>query len=216
MHSLSTIVQKQYIIMFGQLYIIVYRYCYIWHNQCTHMCTCATIPSGSRNKCIRRCIYHIIMIARACSNIVSTITPVRIQVHAWTHNTALHSALDMHVLHKVNVAMEFGVDTHVKSFQVCLGTIIHFRREGFGAVEEVHKWRRMKRRGALRRTSNHSQLCWRLPRKLPVCACMWLTLSNKALSFSALVHFFTIQLAQLIPSVSLIIVHVCTCANVNM
>ena len=57
----------------------------------------------------------------------------------------------MHVLHKVNVAMEFGFDIHmfiVMSFQACyLGTIMDFRREGFRAAGEVHKWRRMKRRG---------------------------------------------------------------------
>ena len=61
-----------------------------------HKCARATIPSGSRNRCIRRCIYHVLMIVHTCSNIVSTITPVRIQVHAWIHNTALHSVLPHH------------------------------------------------------------------------------------------------------------------------
>ena len=69
------------------------------------------------------------MIARACSNIVSTITPLRIQVHAWTHNTALHSALDMHVLHKVNVAMEFGFDTHMLSHSRCVWELLYISEE---------------------------------------------------------------------------------------
>ena len=38
LHSLSTIVQKQYRIMYGQLYIIAYRCCYIWHNLYAHKC----------------------------------------------------------------------------------------------------------------------------------------------------------------------------------
>ena len=51
------------------------------------------------------------------------------------------------------------------------------------------------------------------------CVCLHVTNFIKlsiVIFCSCLFHFFTVQLAQLMPSVSLIIVHVCTCANVNM
>ena len=52
------------------------------------------------------------------------------------------------------------------------------------------------------------------------CVCLHVTKFIKlsiVIFCSCSFHFlFTVQLAQLIPSVSLIIVHVCTCANVNM
>ena len=110
---------KSSLIMYGQLYIIAYRYCYIWHSLCTQMCTCATIPSGSRNRCIRRCIYHVLMIVHTCSNIVSTITPVRIQVHAWIHNTALHSVLPHHTTPH-HTTPHHTIPCHINHCMVCI------------------------------------------------------------------------------------------------
>ena len=50
-------------------------------------------------------------------------------MHGYIHNTALHSVLDVHVLHKVNVAMEFGFDTHMLSHSRSVWELLYISEE---------------------------------------------------------------------------------------